>query len=246
MLRNLIIVSTSGLLLFSKIFQVKSGSKQDQFLGGIVIAMLKQSVFKTGLPVSFIELSKVGVAIVSNPKVACALFVDINDGMEFAKLLARELLDTFTQTYVSELEEKLNSPDTFSSFNSKIGEVINTSVRPVLDNLQDARGIKLALLVSGDSLKHATQEVDKLSVLANHQALLQVANDIMTAKDDAPTSITMRGKATTLILQRIERQTMLVIYKNSAEEHLCLAAIDKSSKLLKSILHVASNLQDSR
>lgn len=36
----------------------------------------------------------------------------------------------------------------------------------------------MALLVSGESLKHATSEVDKLSVLANHSALLNVASEI--------------------------------------------------------------------
>lgn len=48
-----------------------------------------------------------------------------------------------------------------------------------LCTVQDQRGIKLALLVSGtDNLKHSTAEVDKLSVIANHSALLDVATAI--------------------------------------------------------------------
>lgn len=35
--------------------------------------------------------------------------------------------------YATELDEKVSSPDLFTSFNGKIAEVISNSVRPVLD-----------------------------------------------------------------------------------------------------------------
>jgi len=181
---------------------------------------------------------------VSNQKIFCAIFVDVTDGMDFAKLLAREILDAFAQMYSSELDGKVSSPDLFTGFNGKIAEVISNSVRPVLDALQDQRGIKMALLVSGESLKHATSEVDKLSVLANHSALLNVAAEIMNVENDLPLSLSLKTKATTLFLQRIERSSLVVIYKNNIDEQMCLQAIEKSARLLKSVLILNNNLQD--
>lgn len=54
----------------------------------------------------------------------------------------------------------------------------------------------MALLVSGESLKHATSEVDKLSVLANHSALLNVASEISKLLASARLSLLVseRGK----------------------------------------------------
>jgi len=245
MLRNLIIVSTSGLLLFSKVF-VKSGTKQDQFLGGILIAMLKQSTFKTGLPASYIELSKVGVAVVSSPKIACALFADLSDGMDFAKLLAREFLDAFSVTYAAQIDEKLNTQDRFAGFNSKISEVINNSVRPVLESLQDQKGMKLTMLVTGDVIRHTTQEVEKLLFMGHYQGLLQVANTVMGATNEEAKQYTLRGKTTTTYVLRIERSHMIAVYKNAADEASCLAAIDRTAKILKSILVLIANLQETR
>lgn len=96
-----------------------------------------------------------GVAVACNSKITVALFVDVADGQEFAKLLAREVMESFTlvrdprscdlpsfalcfplQTYAAEIEEKMSSPDTFASFNGKLLEVISNSVRPVLDTCE--------------------------------------------------------------------------------------------------------------
>jgi len=237
MLQSLLIMSSSGLLLFHKVFG-RAQEMKTAFLGGVVTAILKMSAHKTGLTASYIELTKVGVAMASNSKASVALFVDIEDGMEFAKLLAREILDAFTTMYMTELDEKLNTPDTFGAFNGKVVEVIANAVRPVLDNLQDQRGIKLALLISGDTMRHFTQEVDKLSVLANHQALLNAVTDLLNANGDTPMSITLKAKTTSLVLHRIERTSLVVVYKNAVDESICLEAINKTVKMLRKLLAI--------
>jgi len=242
MLRSLLIVSHSGLVLFQKFF-VKEVAKVG-ILGGVVIAMQRLSVLRTGLPVTYIELSKVAVSIASNSRVTCALFVDAEDGPEFAKLMSRELLASFTDTFNKELEEKFNtSPDVYSAFNLKIAQVVQLAVRPVLDQLADERGIKMAAVLSGDTLKHSTQDVDKLGLLANHQALLNVANDIFATQNDAMASVTLKSRQTTLLLQRVEHCSLVVIYKNNVDEATCLKTIERTSRLLRQVLVLSSNLQ---
>lgn len=56
----------------------------------------------------------------------------------------------------------------------------------------------------------------------------------MNAENDLPLTLSLKTKATTLFLQRIERSSLVVIYKNNIDEQLCLQAIEKSARLLKS------------
>jgi len=241
MLRNLLVVSTSGIVLFEKSF-VKA--KQPGQLGGVISAMLEFSQLRTGLPVSYIELSNVGCAISTNSgaKIICALFHDVKDGAEFGRLICGEILSTFIQNYSSKfpLEGKLNIQEQFSDFNSKIAEIIRNSVKPVLDRLRVKRGIVNCLLTSGDSLHYSTDEVDKLGVLANHQALVGYAHEIMAVQSDLPLQITLTSKDTSLVLHRIERASLVVVYHKGVD---CRPDIEHTAQLLKKVLVMASNLQ---
>jgi len=53
------------------------------------VGVLVVTTFRYGIAVA--------IAIVANARLSVALFVDIGDGPEFTKLLAREFLDTFAQ-----------------------------------------------------------------------------------------------------------------------------------------------------
>jgi hypothetical protein len=245
MLHTVIFISSSGIVLFEKEFI--NGILKPGQLGGIITAMLKFSIQRTGFPVSYIELSNVSVAIESDDKgrVTCAVFHDSSDGAEFGKLMAKELLFGFVSNYIQELsqESKINSPDLFDDFNGKIAGLIRSATRPVLDSLAEIRGINLVLLNTADQLTYSTVEVDKLAVLANHQALLNVAQDLMAAQNDIPLAITLKSRRTTLFLQRIERSTMVVVYKNSVDANQTQKEIERTAQLLRKVLVMASNLK---
>jgi len=244
MLRNLIIISSSGIVLFSKEF-IRAVAKP-RMIGGLITAMLDFSEQRTGLPVSFIDLSTVGVAVCSNPacKVICALFYDIEDGHEFGKLIASEILHSFVSTYANDGKIDPNEQDEFAAFNYKISETIRNAVKPVLDNLHQQRGITLALLTSGDAITHSTLDVDKIGVLANIQALLNVSGEIMNAKNDSLSRIVLKGDRTSVMLIRIERTSLVVVCKNSVKQEIIDTEINKAVSLLHKVIVVASNLQD--
>jgi len=245
MLRNVLIVSHSGIVLFTKEF-IKVANKGG-LIGQLVTAMLEFSILRVGIPVSYIALSNVGVAIHSNAgaRVTCVLFFDITDGEDFGKLIAGEILNAFVSTYDSTLEEKKISPDAFNDFGQKLTEIIRNSVRPVLDNLQQQRGIECCVLVHGDNILHSTQaDVDKLMLMANHQALLGAATDIMASKNDITLGITLKGARTTTVLRRIERASLLVLYSNAVNSARSDAEINKAARILSRVLNMLSNLQD--
>jgi len=246
MLRNLLLISSSGIVLYSKEF-IKAVAKPG-LIGGLITAMLDFSEQRTGLPVSYIELATVGVSVVRDKgaRVTCALFYDREDGQEFGQLIASEILRAFVQTYSSPNEEKISATgaEDFSGFNMRISETIRNSVRPVLDTLQQQRGILLAVLISGDTITHSTYDVDKIGILANIQALLGVATDIMTAKNDLPVRLTLKSERNTVFLIRLEGTSLVVVTKNSVKHDLYEPEIDNAAKLLRQVLIMSSNLQD--
>jgi len=237
-------MTSSGIVLFSKEFVSPVG--KPGLIGGIISAMLDFSEQKTGLPVSYIELKNVCLAVACDPghKVCCALFCDVGDGEVFSQLICKELLECFTETYATQLEQKQQSNlDAYADFYVKIADVIRNAVRPVLDQLQATqRGIQQAVLISGDTIVHSTVDVDKLSVLANHQALLALASDTMASKNDVAVALELKGDLTTVLLLRIERSSFVVMYRNNVPS--CRAEITKTANLLKQVLVTASNLQD--
>ncbi len=207
--------------------------------------------------------------------------------------------------------------------------------------VQEQRGIVLVLLCSNSSesdssssssstglgesptfeafsaLQHSTQEVDKLAVLANHQALMGVATDIsqrahahhshtqqtnkintkqevsnpiappvlglglicisffprlsllcvfwllassfssplslpfpslpfpctVGAQNDTANSVILRSRRTTLILLRVERASLIVVFKNSVDATVCLQHIERTADLVRKVLLMASNLK---
>jgi len=293
MLHSILIIAASGIVLFHKEF-VNAERKAKQ-IGGIITALLKFSTQRTGLPVAYIELDNVGVSIATSGEsrvtCTCAVFHDPADGSEFGQLLARELLQAFTQAYPVDTpalpagggrstggsgSTGVYSMDAYGEFQGKIAHVIRNAVKPLLDQLQEQRGIVLVLLLNsshsehdsdsslmsmssggvhmaggggaglgGLGLQHATADVDKLAVLANHQALMGVATDIMGVEGDTPHSVTLRSRRTTLLLLRVERSgsSLVAVFKNSVDASWCMKQIEKTAEIVRKVLAMASNLK---
>mmetsp|Transcript_27182 Transcript_27182/g.48046 ORF Transcript_27182/g.48046 Transcript_27182/m.48046 type:complete len:244 (-) Transcript_27182:27-758(-) len=238
MLRQLLLLSTSGIKLYSKVF-IGDETKQ---LSGLITAMLDFCEKKTGLPMSYVEMSKIGVAIAkdSKRKLICCLIIDKQDGREFGRLIAQMMLEEFLRMYPN-----ARHTDDFTGFNTKISEVIWGSIHPILDSLiEQHRGVQLALLTSGDSIKHATHQIDKLGLLANLQALLRVATNIMASQNDQPLSMEIKGVKNRIIISRIERTTFIVACRNSVDERLTNLQVEATAQLLKTVLVIGSNIQD--
>ncbi len=242
MLRTLIVVSAGGTTLFSKEF-VKSTVQASTF-GAIITAMLDFTIERTGLSVSYIELATVGVAVTQNHAAKIVAVFDYSDGADFAKLIANEILRTFTNRYATELEHKVSSEDAYAGFQGEIAEIIRHSVRPVLDHLASQKGVVLALLTTGqgNNILYSTQDVDKISVLAHHSRVMDLAAELMAAKDDVHLAFSLRNDKTTLTLYRVERSSLIVVTKNQVKLDTCRKEVEESVVLVRKVLVMASNL----
>eukprot|EP00468_Gymnochlora_sp_CCMP2014_P004574 CAMPEP_0167760432 /NCGR_PEP_ID=MMETSP0110_2-20121227/11586_1 /TAXON_ID=629695 /ORGANISM="Gymnochlora sp., Strain CCMP2014" /LENGTH=192 /DNA_ID=CAMNT_0007646949 /DNA_START=269 /DNA_END=847 /DNA_ORIENTATION=- len=187
-------------------------------------------------------MNRIGVAIAKDAgrKLICCLIIDKQDGREFGRLIAQMMLDEFVKMYPS-----ARHTDDFSGFNTKISEVIWSSIHPILDNLiEKHRGVQLALLIVGDSIKHATHQIDKLGLLANLQALLRVATNIMASQNDLPLSMEIKGHRNRVIISRIERTTFIVACRNSIDERLTNVQVEETAQLIRTVLVIGSNIKD--
>ncbi|KAH9108626.1 hypothetical protein LEN26_013536 [Aphanomyces euteiches] len=184
MLRNVLVMATSGLVLFSKEFL--HAIPQPRLIGSLLTAILEFSAKTTGAPVSYMEFTNVAVTIVVNEsaKVFCAIFFDVADGPKFGAFLAKEILAAFVDEYAGDLGNIGHNLRDFHGFHYKISEVIRESVKPILATLQQQRGIQKAILVTDDAVTYATVEVDQLGVLVNMQSLRTLAADTSTKVDE--------------------------------------------------------------
>ncbi|OQR97496.1 hypothetical protein THRCLA_06929 [Thraustotheca clavata] len=215
MIRNVLLMATSGLVLFSKEFA--NAIAQPRLIGSLLTAMVEFSIKTTGVPVSFMEFTTVAVSIVTNEnaKVFCAMFYDVADGPKFGAFIATEFLKAFIEEYARDLGNLGHNLRDFHGFHYKISQVIRDSIKPILAMLQQERGIQKAILVTEDSVTHTTSEVDQLGVLVNLQSLRNLASNMMAFVGDNAHSVTIQAARNCSIqVSSIETNATLVVAYN--------------------------------
>lgn len=215
MLRNILVISSSGLVIFSKLF-VNAVSKP-RLVGSLMIAMLEFSTQTTGLRLSYLELNNVGITIVGcdSAKLFCVVIHDRADGEDFGKLISSEILMDFLETFPPEKfpaggGHNLNI---FRDFHFKIAGVVRQTPQPILEQLNSCPAISLALIVEADTVTHATGSVDELGVTANLQALLGISKEVLSRHGDSVESITLEAaptRSSRLIIRKIRNATLIV------------------------------------
>lgn len=179
MIRNVIIMATSGLVLFSKEF-VNSVS-QPRLVGSLLTAIIEFGQQTTGMGVCFIELSAVSITIVTNDtaKIFCALCHDREDGVVFGRLICSEILNSFTQEYSSDLTQFGRNLKDFKVFHKKLTNIIRLSAKPILLMLESQAGIKKVILINEkEVIDTPSNKVDQLGILANLNAMVDLCSSI--------------------------------------------------------------------
>lgn len=227
MLRNLLIISASGLLLFSKEFV--NAAAQPRLLGSVMTAMLEKARQTTGLRLSYLEFSKLGITVVASEgkAVLCVLFHDASDGEAFGRLVATEILAAFLRNYQHDLRTIGLNQHAFQDFQFELGAVIRGAAgRPVLGALQRNRAVVLALLVREDArdsaIAYTTAEVDQFGVLANLKPLISAATDVMALQQDGANSVWMEStptRASRLLVHKVIVGTYLVVQFSKRFNH---------------------------
>jgi hypothetical protein len=284
MIRNVVIMSTSGIVLFTKEFA--QGVEHPRLVGSLLTAMLDFSTRLTSAPITYIELTHVAVSIVgvslagaaggsaaapggsgggggsgsgSEARLYCALVHDRDDGAEFGRLIAQQVLHAFVETYggggagggPSKLAGGLghNLKD-FDGFHFKIAEVLRNAVKPVLALLQQQRGVQAALLVTDEKVAHAVGgDVDQLGLVANLQAVLSVASDLMAAVGDSPQELWLDVSRTARVLvfcMPAERATLVLQCRKAVPHARSEAAIASALHLLRRVCRLGAALHAAR
>ena len=66
----------------------------------------------------------------------------------------------------------------------------------------------------------------------------------MGAQNDSPNSVILRSRRTTLILLRVERASLIVVFKNSVDATLCLQHIERTADLVRKGRRSAADRSD--
>ena len=211
MLRDILLMTNGGLLLFSKKFSVSSEMAQTniqpKMLSGLLTAMLTFSKEKMGVPVSCIEFHHFSLTLSTELDfgITCALIFDIKDGLEFGQVITRQILKSFIQTYYTDIIHGNFNINTFQTFNVQLGEIMKSCLRPVMDEFhQTTRGIICCALLINHQVYYTLGELDKVALLANITNLMEPSQDILTQYEDNLHSLQYVQKKTIIELHFIE------------------------------------------
>jgi len=222
MLRFVIITTGTGTLLFEKVWQYNPHTDgKGNMIASLLTAMEEYSKQSTGLFVTYMEFGSGAITLVSDEAtmLRCILFHDKEEGAEFGRLIANQILRTFIESFPEADFTHIRDISQFSSFNNKLVEAISQSARSILLQLKTSRAISNALLISDDGNTHSTGSGldDQLGIVANLQAMLAFANDIMLSKEDRPRLITLDMMRQTVLVHRIGQSSLVCVCKKNRD-----------------------------
>jgi len=222
MLRFVIITTGTGTLLFEKVWQYNPHTDgKGNMIASLLTAMEEYSKQSTGLFVTYMEFGSGAITLVSDETTLqrCILFHDKEEGAEFGRLIANQILRTFIESFPEADFSHIRDISQFSSFNNKLVEAISQSARSILQQLKNSRGITNALLISDDGNTHSTGSGldDQLGIVANLQAMLAFANDIMLSKEDRPRLITLDMMRQTVLVHRIGQSSLVCVCRKNRD-----------------------------
>jgi len=237
MLQTVIIMTGAGVVIFEKVWESTSKlSDKGRLFGQLITTMQEFSRQSTGMVVSYMELGEVAMSIVDDvrTKLICTLFHDLQDGPDFGKLIANEILRTFMEKFADVSFSGTLNVTTFSGFSTRLLEAIHNSVRAIAQQLQLARGVTNALVIydDGTAIIHNHEE-DQLGVVANLQPLITFSTDIMQAKKDKPKVITLEMSNRIVFVHRVGGEASLVtVCRKSTKPAGYRSAIDLAVSML--------------
>jgi hypothetical protein len=191
MIRNLLIMASSGLVLFNK--QFLNSIEQPRMVGSLITAIMEFATQTTSMNVSYIELTNVSITIVVNEatNIFCALFFDRYDGPIFGKMLCKAILEAFVQDYAYSSEMAhfggRNLKD-FHSFQHKIQSIILMTTKQALIRLELHIFVEKSFIVYKYEVIHTGREIEdgitvgELSIFANNQELIDLCDSLCKHK----------------------------------------------------------------
>lgn len=248
MLRFVIITTGTGTLLFERVWV--RGAHTDgkgNLLASLLTTMEEFSKQSTGLYVTYMEFGSGAITLVTDERtmLRCILFHDKEEGAEFARLIANQILRSFIeQSNEADFSHTL-SPARFASFASKIVEAMGQSSKAVLQQVKAIRGISNALLLYDDGMAlSAGSADDELGIVANLQAMITFASDIMLAKEDRPRIITLEMARQTVLVHRVGHYASLVcLCRKNKDPAIYKQKVIGAVNLLEKVFVLSSNLQ---
>jgi len=248
MLRLVIITTGTGTLLFEKVWvrSAHTDGKGNMF-GSLLTTMEEFSKQSTGLVVSYMEFSSGAITLVSDEKtmLRCILFHDKDEGAEFGRLIAGQILRSFIEQFnEADFNHTINTSK-FNAFSGKIAEAMGQSTKAVLQQVKSIRGISNALLIYDDGVAvSAGSSDDELGIVANLQAMITFASDIMLAKEDRPRVITLEMARQTVLVHRVANAASLVcMCRKNKDPSVYKNKIINAVNLLEKVFLLSSNLQ---
>jgi len=248
MLRTVIIMTGAGVMIFEKVW-VESKLEKTKLFGSLITGMLEFSRQSTGMVASYLEFDQVAISIVDDTKakLICTLVHDIEDGADFGKIIATQILRAFLEMF-SDVNFSVSAMNvtSFIIFNNKLLDAIGSSVKNILSELQSNRAVKNALVIYDNGKKIETpiqEEEDQFALIANLQNMISSSKDIMAAKKkEIPKVLTLEMTTYIVFVHRVVNSSLVSICRKAKAPSLYMPSILQSLELLEKVFKLIYSL----
>eukprot|EP01100_Stratorugosa_tubuloviscum_P007135 TRINITY_DN2999_c0_g1_i1.p1 TRINITY_DN2999_c0_g1~~TRINITY_DN2999_c0_g1_i1.p1 ORF type:complete len:256 (-),score=100.74 TRINITY_DN2999_c0_g1_i1:51-818(-) len=254
MLRNALILSSSGLLLFVKEWVKGIDQKKINLFSGLLRSLQEYSKQSFGLPLTFLQFATTGITIVEDNSTGliCVLLHDFEDGEQLGNIIATHILSGFVDEYSNSFNFTnggLINQSLFRSYANKLADVIGSATKGILYQLKEVRGIQTSLLYDdkSDTSEPISTDVleDQLGIAANLKALIGYSRNLMLAKKDSPNIIYLEMSQQIIQVSHVWQQIYLVcISQKAINPSTYQKNIESAISQIQKILEITSNLQE--
>ncbi len=247
MLHSVSIISSSGIVIFEKIWAQGASSKSRLF-GSLLSTMQEFSRQTTRMLVTYIEFNNLAISMVQSEKenLFCVLFHDVDDGAQLGKLVAEQILRSFVDLHRQAVHESVKNVAVFASFQAKLADALKGVFFVICTKLRSVRGINgvMLLQLDGEPITSGAWD-DEFAIIANVQAMLSASHELMEIFDDNARLISFEYLKSSVLALETRQGTLLAFCRRSVKQSLLLERLHEAVMLLDKAANIVQGVSPS-
>jgi hypothetical protein len=186
----------------------------------------------------------------------CAAVLDKGDGAHFGRFIATETLSRFIRDTIpkqssivaSSLDVVRFGAAQQSEFETRLPDIVRSTVRPILNELATERFVRWCALtsVSEKQLVYSTSKtLDPLGVVANLHAIANLSEDMFASYGEVPNGFVLENARFSIQVTYSRYYALVVCLRKAAEASKAMESVRKTFDTLTRVFVLLGSLHDS-
>lgn len=260
MLFNTRIVTSSGMLMFEKIWE-KVSENMDTFqtmTSGLLTAMMKTAQSAVQMSMRYISVGETAIAIAQHAAtgITCYVFYEEKDGEDVGHYVCESVLREFISQYQLDEEQsslmkefkQLQDMSLFQSFNVSIVTAIRKALKTMLQDYKKTNGILAADVIEHERSTSADSDTQSsgFEVIANTKTMVLLIDSMMSLKAMGTSQLNIIDYTTNrLVLKKVRTGCLVIVAQKTVTQDDLRDQVIRVSSMVETIQTILASLQSS-